>query len=81
MAYDDELGYQLFRVPVAKFLCRDWNARNTAEKQVAEFDFIYCMESHAEAIKTSNLTITFRERLVHLDLSSSGGDLRTVSGL
>jgi hypothetical protein len=79
MAYEDIKGYQVFRVPVAEFLCRDWNARNPAEKQVAEFYFIYCTLSHAKAEDKSNLPITYRERLVHLDWSGSEGDLTTVS--
>jgi hypothetical protein len=44
MAYDDELGYQVFRLPVATYLYRTWNARHPAEKQLIELDFIYCME-------------------------------------
>ena len=74
MAYEDELGYQVFRVPVAEFLCRDWNRRNPAEKQVAEFDFIYCTPSQAGIADKSNVQLTFRERLAHLDLSGSESD-------
>jgi hypothetical protein len=42
MAYDDEQGFQLLRAPVAKFLCRKWNAQNTPARHVAEFEFVYC---------------------------------------
>ena len=68
MAYDDEQGFQLLRAPVAEFLCRNWNARNTPEKQIADFEFIYCMVNKAEARNMSTPRI-FREQLVHLDLS------------
>ena len=68
MAYYDEQGFQVFRAPVARYLCRDWNARHSAEKQVVEFEFIYCMESKAEAANSSSQKIS-REQLVHLDLS------------
>jgi hypothetical protein len=68
MAYYDELGYQVFRAPVAKFLCRSWNGRHDADTQIAEFEFIYCIESHPNATSGS-ATQTIRERLVHLDFS------------
>jgi len=44
MAYSDELGYQVFRQPVAMYLYRTWNGRNVAEKQIVRLDFIFCME-------------------------------------
>jgi hypothetical protein len=68
MAYDDELGFQVLRAPVAEYFCRDWNARKTPDKQIAEFDFIYCTESKTEAMNLSTPQI-LREQLVHLDLS------------
>ena len=68
MAYDDEQGFQLLRAPVADFLCRNWNERNTPEKQVAEFEFIYCTVDKAKAKELWPARI-LRERLVHLDLS------------
>jgi hypothetical protein len=71
MAYEDELGFQVFRVPVAEFLCRDWNARHTAEKQIAEFDLNYCSDSDVKARDMSGLPIIVRERLVHLDSNGS----------
>jgi len=80
MAYADELGYQVFRVPVARFLCRDWNARNTAEKQIAEFDLIYCNERDAR-IDMSTVQSNLREQLVHLDFNSSEGERAAASDL
>jgi hypothetical protein len=44
MAYYDVMGYQVFRRPVAEYLCRVWNIRNAADKRIKEFVFIYCME-------------------------------------
>jgi hypothetical protein len=66
MAYDDEQGFQLMRAPVAQFLCRDWNGRNTPQKQIVEFEFIYCMQNKAESPSQIR-----RERLLHLDLGDS----------
>jgi hypothetical protein len=68
MAYDDEQGFQLLRAPVAEFLCRNWNARNAPEKQVAEFEFIYCTLDKTEAKQLLPPRIV-REQLVHLDMS------------
>jgi hypothetical protein len=68
MAYFDEQGFQVLRTPVAEFLCRDWNARKAPEKQIAEFEFVFCMMDKAEARNTPTPRI-FREQLVHLDLS------------
>ena len=56
------------RAPVAEYLCRNWNVQKTAEKQIAEFEFIYCMESKTKAANTATPQI-LREQLVHLDLS------------
>jgi hypothetical protein len=61
MAYDDEKGFQRFREPVARYLCRHWDAGSAPEKRVVDFEFIYCMESEAGQ--------TAREPLLHLDLS------------
>lgn len=44
MAYFDALGFQVFREPVAKYLCRQWNARQPDSRQIDEFEFIYCSE-------------------------------------
>jgi len=67
MAYDDEQGFQLMRAPVAQYLCRDWNARNPPNKQIAEFELIYCMLNKAEAKNAATPPIS-REQLVRLDL-------------
>jgi hypothetical protein len=66
MSYEDEQGYQVFRMPAARFLCRDWDARNSFEKQIAEFDLIYCLDRPTGAADSSS-QISPREQLVHLD--------------
>jgi hypothetical protein len=68
MAYYDEMGYQVFRAPVAKYLCREWNMRHRPEKHVIEFEFVICFENAIGHQKTSAADIV-RERLVYLDLS------------
>jgi hypothetical protein len=71
MAYEDEQGFQLFRAPVARYLCRAWNFRNGPEKQVVEFDFVYCMEGTAGTADGLSPRM-FREQLLHLDLDQPG---------
>jgi hypothetical protein len=68
MAYNDQLGYQVFRAPVASFLCRAWNARAAAQRQITAFDLVYCMENKAEKPETIGVLV-FRECLLHFDLS------------
>ena len=70
MAYDDEEGFQLYRAPVAAFLCRQWNAHNPAEKQIAVFELIYCMANKAKTTSLLSQQI-FREPLIHLELSEA----------
>jgi hypothetical protein len=69
MAYYDELGFQVFRAPVAEFLCREWNARKAPERRIAEFEFVYCAESAAGTNSPTPQVV--HERLVHLDLGGS----------
>lgn len=59
MAYFDGFGYQVFREPVARYLCKVWNVRQPADRQVAEFEFIYCAESRTGGPGTQPL----KERL------------------
>ncbi len=42
MTYFDGQGYQVWREPVAKYLCRDWNRRHPIEKHVEQFGFYLC---------------------------------------
>jgi hypothetical protein len=70
MSYYDEQGYQEFRAPVARYLCRAWNQQHPLEKQVAEFEFIFCSDSAQEA-RTGPIPAALRQRLVYLDLSQS----------
>jgi hypothetical protein len=77
MAYTDQIGYQVFRAPVAEFLCRDWNAGNAPERQVFEFDLIYCNEGDTGGAASPQVVI--REQLLHLDFSGSSSDRAIVS--
>ena len=70
MAYYDEQGFQVYRAPVAEYLCRQWNARNSSARQVTEFEFLYCMLDKAAAKNSLNSRIV-RQQLVHLDFSNS----------
>ena len=67
MAYDDVQGFQRLRPMVGKYLCRTWNVRNPPEKQVMEFEMIYCMAGEGGGPKGS-IGETFLERLLYLDL-------------
>ena len=67
MTYFDEHGFQVWRAPVAKYLCRQWNAQHPPEKQIAEFEFIFCMENNTGPADSSSRWIS-REQLVYLDL-------------
>lgn len=71
MAYDDVFGFQVFREPVARFLYREWNARHPAEKQIAQFDLIFCTERESGAIQGSSVKVTDRENLLRVDLRDS----------
>jgi hypothetical protein len=66
MSYFDEQGYQVFRKPVAKYLCRDWNRQHAAEEHVVEFDLIFCVDVESDTNRSGQEKS--RERLVHLDL-------------
>lgn len=75
MAYEDILGYQVFRAPIAQYLCRSWNLRHELDQQVKEFDFVFCTESKTDLIGRAGLEITQREPLVHLRRSQIDGAL------
>ena len=68
MAYDDEQGFQVLRVPVAEYLCRRWNQKNPPDKKVAEFEFVFCAENKNEAALIPGLQFA-RDQLIHLDFN------------
>ena len=78
MCYFDDQGFQVYRAPVAEYLCRNWDARHPAEKQVTEFEFIFCVMEKERAANTLNPRI-YRRQLVRLDYSP-GNDRPVVSG-
>jgi len=65
MAYDDEQGFQLLRLPVARFLCRNWDGGNAPEKKVTEFEFVYC--SQQDGGGSSGPPVVMRERLLRFE--------------
>jgi len=71
MAYFDSFGYQVFREPVARHLCRVWNARQPPARHVTEFDFVYCTEKTEPGRDGVPVNVIAREQLIYLDLSGS----------
>jgi hypothetical protein len=68
MAYEDVIGYQFFRKPVAEYLARRWNERTGSEKQVERLDLIYCTEKDVEGSQI--VKSTERERITQLDFTN-----------
>lgn len=80
MAYFDQMGYQMFRAPVASFLCRRWDAGHDGEKRVREFDFVYCMESESAADDGGSVQVTIRERLMQVKPQRAEGEAWAARG-
>ena len=78
MTYFDEQGFQVYRAPVAEYLCRRWNGRNPPDKKIAEFEFIFCMIDPEKTPGRSSPRV-FRSQLVRLDFSPES-DRPVVSG-
>jgi hypothetical protein len=78
MTYFDDQGYQVYRAPVAQYLCHEWNARNNERKQVAEFEFIFCERQQAKEGTSSKQAVGITQ-LVRLDFSPDM-DRPVVSG-
>ena len=68
MSYEDILGFQVFRRPAAEYLVREWNAEHPEEKQIKEFEFIFCTETPSQSGEEGRGLI-LREPLLQLDLS------------
>lgn len=81
MSYDDELGYQVFREPVAEYLCHAWNANHGPEQQLTEFELVFCNEPAASPNRAADLQFAARERLVHLEFNALEREDEPVSGL
>lgn len=77
MTYFDEQGFQVYRAPVAEYLCRRWNGRNPPDKKIAEFEFVFCMIDPKTPGRSSPRV--FRSQLVRLDFSPES-DRPVVSG-
>jgi hypothetical protein len=71
MSFTDARGYQVFRQPVAEYLCREWNRSHAADKRIADFVLVLCAENRSHyGVGSSPATI--RETLVHLDPERQG---------
>lgn len=68
MSYFDAQGFQVYRAPVAEYLCRKWNASHPFPRQIAEFEFVFCTP---EALLYQDWPTSkiLRTPLVHLDYS------------
>jgi hypothetical protein len=71
MSYEDALGYQVFRPPVAEFLCRRWNNQHPSPRQVSKFEFIYSIETSTIAENGSKVDVTSRERLLRINVTGT----------
>ncbi|MDB6069666.1 MAG: hypothetical protein JWL81_837, partial [Verrucomicrobiales bacterium] len=69
MAYDDSLGYQVFRVPVARHLVREWNEsrRGESSRQIVQFEFVYSMEHDSMSPDNKLVQVAVHRRLFRLD--------------
>ena len=67
MSYDDDMGYQVFRQPIAEYLCRNWNQNHGQERNISEFELFFCMEHPDQTGITANPRI-LRETIAHVDL-------------
>ncbi|MCA9167995.1 MAG: HTTM domain-containing protein [Planctomycetales bacterium] len=47
MSYSDEMGFQVFRQPVAQYLGRNWNEHHVVAEQIASLDLIFCRNDDA----------------------------------
>lgn len=50
MTYSDAMGFQLYRQPVADYLCRNWNEKAPPEKQVVLMELLFCMPGGQQLI-------------------------------
>jgi hypothetical protein len=66
MAHTDARGYQVFREPVADYLCREWNRRQAPGRRVVDFALLFCTEKRSQ-YGLSLTPTTRRETLLHLD--------------
>ena len=71
LSYEDITGYEVFREPVAEYVCREWNRGRAPEKRVADFALVFCMETAQPGLGPG--PEPRRVTLVHLDLAAPRG--------
>lgn len=67
MSYEDALGFQVFRLPVSRFLCRRWNAQQPPERQITGFELIFNLVQPSKDGGGSKVEVTIHKRLLRLD--------------
>lgn len=80
MAYDDALGYHVFRKPVAQYLCRAWNLQAPADRRIAEFELVFCLSPVGGSRGAVGRWIE-REKLVSFDYLDAAVDPTATVGL
>jgi hypothetical protein len=71
LSYGDVTGYDVFRRPVAEYLCREWDRGRPPEKRVADFALVFCMETSGQG--SGPASMPRRVTLVRLDLAAPDG--------
>ena len=67
MSFSDGRGYQVFRKPVAEYLCREWNRSHPPDKRIVDCALLFCMEKK-NPYDPGPHPATIRETLFHLEL-------------
>lgn len=71
MCYFDEQGFQVYREPVADYLCRIWNSRHADWDRIAAFEFQFC-EMNPTGMTNLSPPLIVRNSLVRLDYPIDG---------
>ncbi len=71
MCYFDEQGFQVYRAPVADYLCRNWNSGHKDGERVAAFEFQFC-EMNPAGMTNLSPPLIVRNSLVRLDYPIDG---------
>jgi hypothetical protein len=73
LSYAEAEGIEVFRRPVAEYLCRDWNRGRAADRQVVDFVLVFCADrKHDDGFGIGPAAM--RATLVHLDFAAREGE-------
>lgn len=67
MSYEDDFGFQAFREPISRYLCRDWDRQSVPDHRIAEFDLYFCMVSLKTFQNGESAPFTRREKMYHYE--------------